>query len=90
MAPPLPLPPQTVAAMGARVPLQLYFWVRLHHHTSFRALWLTPARAMGESGRLYGLTAYEALELCKQYHDCRVDVKAKPGYNHLPPIVCIL
>lgn len=35
-------------------------------------------------GRLYGLTAYEALELCKRYHDCRADVKAKPGVYGCP------
>jgi protein-tyrosine phosphatase len=35
-------------------------------------------------GRLYGLSAYESLELVQKYHDTRIDVQEKPGVYSSP------
>merc|ERR1711974_127850 len=35
-------------------------------------------------GKIYGLEAYEAISACKSFHDCRVDIKAKPGVYDSP------
>ncbi len=76
----------------ARTRSQWRAWTHRHHclHSSGYALssllheasvssGSRPLTRKSLKGRLYGLTAYEALELCKRYHDCRADVKAKPG-----------
>jgi len=36
-------------------------------------------------GRLYGLEAFEAMELCQRYHDTREDIKKKPNADFDSP-----